>query len=99
MRRRYLVTYDISDDKRRAAVFDELRGAGDHVQFSVFLCELSAAEAARLRGSLSSAVHHGEDQVLLVDLGPCEGGAGNGMSDGIDAVGRPYVAPSRARVI
>ncbi len=41
MRRRYLITYDISDDKRRARVFKSLRNRGDHLQFSVFLCELN----------------------------------------------------------
>jgi CRISPR-associated protein Cas2 len=43
-RRRYLVTYDISDDKRRDQVFQTLRDNGDHAQYSVFFCELTPRE-------------------------------------------------------
>jgi hypothetical protein len=38
-RRRNIVSYDISDDKRRGKVFDHLEGRGDHAQFSVFFCQ------------------------------------------------------------
>ena len=48
MRNRYLVAYDVSDDKRRTGIFKTLMGNGDHVQFSVFLCDLSDLELARL---------------------------------------------------
>ena len=34
-RRHYLITYDISDDKRRTSVFRTLVGQGDHVGDSV----------------------------------------------------------------
>jgi CRISPR-associated protein Cas2 len=44
MRRRYVISYDISDDKRRTRVFELLLGNGDHVQFSVFLADLSQRE-------------------------------------------------------
>ncbi len=37
-RRHFLITYDISDDKRRTKVFHTLQANGDHAQFSVFLC-------------------------------------------------------------
>lgn len=51
-RRHYLVTYDISDDKRRDAVFRLLLGHGDHAQYSVFFCELSGRELVELRARL-----------------------------------------------
>ena len=40
MRNRYIVTYDITDDRRRTAVYKCLRGFGDHLQYSVFRCDL-----------------------------------------------------------
>ena len=45
-RNRYFVTYDISDDTRRTAVFKTLRGFGDHLQYSVFRCDLSPRQRA-----------------------------------------------------
>ncbi|MGI6496948.1 MAG: CRISPR-associated endonuclease Cas2 [Kiritimatiellia bacterium] len=43
MRRFYLVSYDIPDDKRRARVFKLMRGWGERVQYSVFCCQLNSA--------------------------------------------------------
>ena len=47
MRNVYLVTYDIRDDRRLRAVFKVMSGFGQHVQYSVFRCELSPANRAR----------------------------------------------------
>ena len=47
MRNRYIVTYDICDDARRTAVYKALRGFGDHLQYSVFRCDLSDASGSR----------------------------------------------------
>lgn len=73
MRSSYLVTYDVADDKRLRLVFRTLRAYGDHLQFSVFECQLTAADLVRLKGELSGIIHHTEDQVLFVYLGPAEG--------------------------
>jgi len=73
MRQRYLVTYDICDPKRLRAVFKILKGYGEHLQLSVFRCDLAAMALVQLKGELSRAIHAEEDQVLLVDLGPSEG--------------------------
>lgn len=88
MRRSYLVCYDIADDRRLRRVFKIIRGYGDHLQFSVFECQLTAIDLARLRAFLSSEIHHTEDQVLFVDLGPSEG-RGDRV---ITALGKPYSA-------
>lgn len=88
MRHSYLVCYDIADDKRLRRVFKIMRGYGDHLQFSVFECQLTAIDLARLRAVLSSEIHHTEDQVLFVDLGPSEG-RGDRV---ITALGKPYSA-------
>lgn len=73
MRKTYLVCYDICDDKRLRKVFKTMRDFGDHLQYSVFECQLDAMELARCRGVLGELIKHDEDQVLFVDLGPSEG--------------------------
>ncbi len=73
MRVSYLVCYDISDDKRLRRVFQIMRGFGDHLQYSVFECQLTAMDLARCRAMLAGVIHHDEDQVLFVSLGPAEG--------------------------
>jgi len=86
MRSSYLVCYDISDDKRLRRVFKTMRAWGDHIQFSVFECQLTSADLVRLRANLSGIIHHNEDQVLFVLLGPAEG-RGERV---ITALGKPY---------
>jgi CRISPR-associated endonuclease Cas2 len=41
MRISYLVCYDICDDKRLRKVFQTMRNYGDHLQYSVFECQLT----------------------------------------------------------
>jgi CRISPR-associated protein Cas2 len=86
MRSSYLVCYDISDPKRLRAVFQTMRGYGDHLQYSVFECQLTPIEFVRCRAELDAIIHHDEDQVLFVDLGP-SAGRGDRV---ITAIGKPY---------
>ena len=86
MRNSYLVCYDICEDKRLRKVFQILRGYGDHLQYSVFECQLTPTDLVRLRAELSAIIHHDQDQVLFVDLGPAEG-RGDRV---ITALGKPY---------
>ena len=48
MRNTFLVTYDICQDKRLAKVHKTMRGFGDHLQYSVFECQLTRADLARM---------------------------------------------------
>ena len=73
MRRTYLVCYDICDDKRLRAVYRALRDFGDHLQYSVFECQLTPTDLLRCRHVLDEIIDHRKDQVLFVDLGPAEG--------------------------
>lgn len=73
MRNSYIVSYDISDPKRLRQVFKTMRNWGDHLQFSVFECQLTRMDLVRLRAELAEIIHHREDQVLFVDLGPAAG--------------------------
>ena len=88
MRTSYLVCYDIADEKRLRKVFKMMRGFGDHLQYSVFECQLTPMDLVRCRNELSKIIHHEEDQVLFVDLGPAEG-RGDRV---ITALGKPYSA-------
>ena len=88
MRTTYLVCYDISDEKRLRKVFKTMRGFGDHLQFSVFECQLTATDMVRLRSQLSLIIDHAGDQVLFVNLGPAEGRGDRVIS----ALGKPYTA-------
>ncbi len=86
MRNTFLVTYDISNDLRLRRVHKTMLGYGDHLQYSVFECQLTPTDVIRCRHALSRVIHHKDDQVLFVDLGPSEG-RGDRV---ITALGRPY---------
>lgn len=88
MRNTYLVCYDICDDKRLRKVFKTLRDFGDHLQYSIFECQLTPIDLARCRHTLGELIKHNEDQVLFVDLGPTEG-RGERV---ITALGLPYTS-------
>jgi CRISPR-associated protein Cas2 len=100
MRNTFLVCYDISDEKplrrgrRLARVFKTMRGFGDHLQYSIFECQFTPSDLVQCRHELSEIIHHREDQVLFVDLGPVDG-RGDRV---ITALGRAY-APMDAPCI
>lgn len=87
VRNTYLVLYDICDDKRLRKVHRAMRDFGDHLQYSVFECQFTRIDCARCREVLSELIHHGEDQVLFVNLGPAEGRSVSVVA----ALGKPYV--------
>jgi CRISPR-associated protein Cas2 len=72
MRRCYLVAYDIADPKRLRRVFKTMKGYGAHVQLSVFQCDLPEMDLIRMKAALTEIIHHKEDQVLIIDLGPTD---------------------------
>ncbi len=73
MRNRFLVAYDIRDPARLRAMRQTMMGFGEPLQYSVFLCELSAKEKVIMISTISSVVQHSVDSVLVIDLGPLEG--------------------------
>jgi len=95
MRQTYIVSYDISDPKRLRKVFKLMKGYGEHVQLSVFRCELTHRALVELRARLGGIIHHDQDQVLFVDVGPEEGRA----STSIAAMGRAYKPPERCAIV
>jgi CRISPR-associated protein Cas2 len=91
----YFVTYDICDPERLRKVFTIMKGAGEHVQYSVFRCELSDRAKEELSADLLDVIHTGQDQVLFIDLGPSAGRAATCVS----ALGQPYEPPKRGPII
>lgn len=90
MRTTYLVCYDIADSKRLRRVFKTCKNYGDHLQFSVFECDLNPSEKAQLESGLRDIINGLEDQVIFVSLGPTEGRAARVIT----SIGLPYVAMS-----
>lgn len=64
----YVVTYDVSCDKRRKKVSDLLEGYGQRVQYSVFECVLTAAKYGELRQRLKPRIKEGEDSIRFYPL-------------------------------
>ncbi len=95
MRHSYVVTYDISDPKRLRKVYKMMLGYGEHLQLSVFQCELNARELVELRANLAKIIHNEQDQVLFANLGPVEG-RGTGA---IQSLGRTYFDPERIALV
>ncbi len=96
MRRVYLISYDITEPKRYRVVHKLMLGAGEPLQYSVFRCELTNSERILLLEKLLPAIHHIEDRIMFVDLGPVE-------SDSPDRVkfygAPPLTTPFRGAVI
>ncbi len=64
-RHHFLVSYDIADDARRTEVFETCKDFGNHVQYSVFLCELDRREVITLRELLREMIQHVEQMEVL----------------------------------
>jgi len=94
MRKLLIVTYDISNPKRLRKVFKTMKGFGQHLQLSVFRCDLTDMERFEMIGALQALIHHNEDQVLIIELGASEG-----REHRVESIGRPFPKERReARV-
>ena len=95
MRQTYVVSYDISDPKRLRRVYNLMCGYGDHLQLSVFRCELNRTELTELRVGLAGIINHAADQVMFVDVGPTEGRG----STSIATLGKPHLYMERCALV
>jgi len=95
MSRLVMVTYDICDPKRLRKVFKTMKGFGQHLQLSVFICELTDVERLDLKAELSRRIAPPDDQVLIVDLGPA-----TTRGPSIESLGRAFHHTARgARIV
>lgn len=67
---RYIVCYDISDDRRRQRLVDVMLDYGSRVEESVFECALEAPLAAGMMDRIRKVVDTEADKVLVYGL--CE---------------------------
>lgn len=98
MRRRYLVAYDIRDDKRLRRVHLVCRTYGSPLQYSVFICDLNARELIACRAALEDEMILSRDSTVIIDLGEARGRG----SECVEFVGyRPWSPPQsgEARIL
>lgn len=65
---RYLVSYDVVDDRRRGKLARVLLDWGDRVQYSVFECELDTAELPVLMEEMAAEVDAGQDSLRVYPM-------------------------------
>jgi len=63
----YLVCYDVRDEKRLRRAAKRLEGYGHRIQYSIFRCCLSRAQAQQLRWELAEDLA-AEDDLLMIPL-------------------------------
>ena len=94
MEHTYIVCYDICEPNRWRKVFRTMKGFGEWLQLSVFQCRLSRQKVLRMTSMLHDIVDHGEDHVLIIDLGPAES-----VKLRVDCIGKPFEPIERKPVI
>jgi CRISPR-associated protein Cas2 len=90
----YIVTYDIRDPKRWRRVFRIMKGYGEWVQLSVFQCRMSRQRHAELIALLDGMIHHGDDHIVIMDVGPADK-----VAPRVTSLGRSFTAVERTSII
>lgn len=70
----YLVCYDVRDEKRLRKAAKRLEGYGQRVQYSIFRCHLSRAQAQQLRWELTEDLAPEDDLLMIPLCARCVGG-------------------------
>ena len=65
---RYLVTYDIADERRLGRLFRFMKKQGVPVQYSVFLVESNAAKLNEMMVKIAKMIHPATDDVRAYRL-------------------------------
>lgn len=71
-RRRFLIAYDIRDDRRLRTIATCMEGYATRIQYSVFVGDLSAREVILMRHDLVGLMDQSKDSVMIIDLGQPE---------------------------
>lgn len=66
-----VVSYDIPEDKRRTKIHSILKSYGEWVQYSVFECDLTNAQYAKLRSRLGKLIKPETDSIRFYFLCAC----------------------------
>ncbi len=95
MRHRYLVCYDVANAKRLRQIHKKMLGFGDPIQYSVFKCDLSAAEHALMRGTIQDVINARDDRIMIIRIGPVD----DSSSKAVEFMGKPLAPWERQRAI
>lgn len=95
MRNRFVVTYDVADAKRLRLMYRRMKGFGDPLQLSVFICDLSPTEKILLQERILETINQREDRVLIIDIGPVSGRA----LEAVHQLGRVIELPEQRRAM
>ncbi len=68
MRARYLLCYDVRDDRRLRAAHKLAEAYGEALQYSVFVCDLSRTEVVTLMARMARVVNQSVDSVVLLKM-------------------------------
>jgi CRISPR-associated protein Cas2 len=68
-RTRYLVAYDIREDRRLRQVHEIAKAFGYPLQYSVFICDLDPREKYAMRAELRHTIDHRVDALVFIELG------------------------------
>ncbi len=69
-----VISYDVSEDKRRTQIHKLLKSYGQWMQYSVFECELTETQYAKLRHRLAKVINNDTDSIRFYFLcGCCHG--------------------------
>lgn len=90
----YIVTYDIADQGRWRSVFSVMKGYGEWLQLSVFQCRMSRRRHAELLATLDEIIHHQQDHILMLDLGPADA-----VNPRVVSLGKDFQAVEREVII
>lgn len=91
-RRRFLIAYDICDDRRLRKVCNLMKGVGTRLQYSVFLCDLSERELLLWQADITHVIELGIDSVVYVELGPS-------TAQQVQVIGAPRSFPPQGPMI
>jgi len=92
--RLYIVTYDISDDRRWRRVFKTMKGYGQWLQLSVFQCRLTPRRRQEMAGALEKVIHHRDDHVLIIDVGRADT-----VDPRVESLGKTFEPVKRQAII
>ncbi|MGB4680429.1 MAG: CRISPR-associated endonuclease Cas2, partial [Methanothrix sp.] len=71
----FVVSYDIMDPRRLQRVHKSMKGFGEPIHYSVFRCNLTPKGRVELIAALTGLIKHDQDRIMIIDLGPADGGA------------------------
>jgi CRISPR-associated protein Cas2 len=66
-----VVSYDIPEDKRRTKVHKILKSCGQWMQYSIFECDLTETQYAKLRARFSKLIKPEQDSIRFYFLCAC----------------------------